>query len=65
MAIVAKVINLLKGAIKTLPMFFQNYGQRPKKSRATFFKITGNVFENDGQCFLKLRATFFRRIGRV
>ena len=32
-------------------MFFQNDGQRPKKSWAMFSKTTGNVFQNYGQRF--------------
>lgn len=44
MATVAKVINLLKGAIKTLPVVLKKHGQRLKKLRATFLKTMGNVF---------------------
>ena len=46
-------------------MFFQNDGQRLKKLRATFSKITGNVFQNYGQRFLKTSAMFFERMGNV
>ena len=50
------VLRLFAGE-KTLPVVFQNDGQRNKKLWAMFEKNTGNVFQNDGQRFAKPWAT--------